>query len=204
VLHQPVVAPETEELFKVRVRDKDRYWTFKVAASELKAIREGKLFLYWCRGWKHIDIEKQSEQALIKEWYGPKNIFSSRRLKWSKKAKDVDLQLEPKIGRLKQLVDAGTPLKLIKKEEKEFRKKLKKLRRKSGRAMLHREWCLVTRTQREILLSGVNYDEEARKLFGEGGSSAWSEWSSIRWAKSQTWREYKRVKRTPILSLKKR
>lgn len=180
-LHQPV-QPAVEELFKVRIRDKDRFWTCKVTEKELHAIQRKDLVFFWNSGWPHRDPERQAEKALIIEWRG---VAETGRK-----------------GTLQKMQEAGASFKEIRKAEKTFKKRFQRAQ-KQNNTIEHREWCLVTRKQRELLLNHIDYDDHPDLLLRDGGSSAWAEWSSIRWLKSQKWRNYTRIKRTPVLSLKK-
>ena|SRR4030067_1634305 len=65
-------------------------------------------------------------------------------------------------------------------------------------------WCLVTKEQRARLLDWKtgSLDVWVLNVFRNEGSRGLSEVSSIKWLKHEENREYKRVRRKPILSIK--
>jgi len=176
------IKPEQEPKLKIRIRDKHKFWQFLITENEYILItNEKKLSLFWNNGWKFSGKYEESLEKRVKD-------------QWQ-----VDL---------KTMRNNDAPFENIQRAEKRYLKALEKAKKETKRRLTkrtyHRGWCLVTPMQRSLLLNGINYDEHPKLLMGEGGSSGWSEWSSIQWVKEQEWREYKRIKRTPVLSLKHR
>lgn len=166
---EPEIVPV--ELWKIRVRDEDVFWEFKVTEVELQMLKSGKLELFWNQGWIERDTDRRNERNKVTEWRNELHV----------------------------LQESGVGLFIIQKHEIQFRRQLRKLIKKEEKKVVYREWCLVTKKQRELLLNRTNYTKNYRQLVKEGGSEAWSEWSSIRWLKhGPTWREYKRITRTPL------